>query len=285
MDRLPVWFNKRVPAAGQDNDISSTLRHLNLHTICESGRCPNIFECSPEGVAFLIMGNICTRNCRFCCVSKQKPLPLDPDEPTNITEAARTLGIKYVFVTSVTRDDIPDGGASHFAATIKAIKQAGLMVEVLIPDFKGNRAAIETVVRAAPEVIGHNMETVPRLYPRIRPMADYSRSLDLLAAIKEMDPSITTKSGLMLGMGETREEVVGVMRDLREAGCDLFTLGQYLAPSPKHYPVQSYPSPEEFSQYEPTGIELGFKGIVSAPLWRSSYKADVLYYRAILEAS
>jgi len=282
--RLPWWFNQCIPRAGEVPDVAPMLRELNLHTICENGHCPNIGQCNPGGVAFLILGNICTRNCTFCAVSKAKPAPPDPEEPGNIVKAARRLNLDYVFITSVTRDDLADGGASHYASTIRLLKESipGVMVEVLIPDFGGRTQLLKTVIDAGPEVIGHNVETVPRLYPEVRPMADYRTSVDILKKAKKMDPGITTKSGLMLGMGERREEVIDVMRDLVAAGCDLFTMGQYLAPSSARYAVQDYPTPEEFEQYEPVGIELGFKGIVSAPLWRTSFKADVLYRRAIL---
>jgi len=282
--RLPWWFRQYIPRAGEVPEVAPLLRELNLHTICESGHCPNIGQCNPGGVAFLILGNTCTRNCTFCAVSKDKPLPPDPEEPGNIVKAAQRLNLDYVFITSVTRDDLADGGASHYERTIKLLKESmpGVMVEVLIPDFGGKIESLETVIGAEPEVIGHNIETVPRLYPKVRPMADYRTSVDILKQVKAIDPRVTTKSGLMLGMGETQDEVIGVMRDLVAAGCDLFTMGQYLAPSNARYAVQNYPTPEEFEEYEPVGIELGFKGIVSAPLWRTSFKADILYRRAIL---
>lgn len=282
--KLPAWFRQVIPPAGEMHDISGLLRRLNLHTICESGHCPNIGHCNPDGVAFMILGSTCTRNCTFCAVSQDKPGPPDPDEPANIVAAAQKLGLDFVFITSVTRDDLPDGGAAQFAVTTSLLKEKmpGVQVEVLVPDFTGKVESIKIVLESSPEVFGHNMETVPRLYPSVRPMADYRTSLDVLKWAKELDPGITTKSGLMLGMGETKDEVIQVMRDLREVDCDLFTMGQYLAPSAARYPVQSFPTPEEFAEYEPIGIELGFKGIVSAPLWRTSYKADVLYRRAIL---
>jgi len=273
-----------VPRAGEDMGADALIKNLKLHTICESGHCPNVPQCFPGGAAFLILGNICTRNCSFCAVVKGVSLPPDPDEPANIVEAARRLKIDYVFITSVTRDDLPDGGAAHFANTINLIHKElpGVGVEVLVPDFEGNPSSIKTVVQAGPEVMGHNVETVPRLYPQVRPMADYRRSLDLLYQSKVFDPSTVTKSGIMLGLGETREEVIAAMRDLRQVDCDLLTLGQYLAPSPQNFPVKGFPTPQEFAEYIPIGNEMGFKGIASAPLMRSSFKANELYRKSIL---
>ncbi len=282
---LPEWFKQRVPRAGEDMGADALIKGLKLHTICESGHCPNVPQCFPGGAAFLILGNTCTRNCSFCAVDTGLPHPPDPDEPANIVEAARRLNIDYVFITSVTRDDMPDGGAGHFAHTIKLIHQElpGVGVEVLVPDFKGNHSAIKIVVQAGPEVMGHNIETIPRLYPHARPMADYQRSLDVLHQSKVFDPSTITKSGIMLGLGETENEVVEVMRDLRQVDCDLLTLGQYLAPSRQNYPVMNFPTPQEFADYIPIGIEMGFKGVASAPLMRSSFKANELYRKAILD--
>ncbi len=281
---LPEWFKQRVPRAGEDLGADALIKGLKLHTICESGHCPNVPQCFPGGAAFLILGNICTRNCSFCAVDTGLPPPPDPDEPANIVEAARRLKIDYVFITSVTRDDMPDGGAGHFVHTIELIHQElpGVGMEVLVPDFKGNPSAIEAVVQAGPEVMGHNMETIPRLYPQVRPMANYQRSLDVLHQSKEFDPGAVTKSGIMLGLGETRDEVVAVMHDLRRVDCDLLTLGQYLAPSRQNYPVMNFPTPQEFADYIPIGLEMGFKGLASAPLMRSSFKAGELYRKSIL---
>jgi lipoic acid synthetase len=281
---LPEWFKQRIPRAGEESSADMLIKELKLHTICESGHCPNTSQCFPGGAAFLILGNTCTRNCSFCSVDKGLPLPPDPDEPANIVEAARRLKLNYVFITSVTRDDMPDGGSGHFARTIKLIHQelAGVGVEVLVPDFQGNPSAIRTVVQAKPEVMSHNLETVPRLYPQVRPMAKYQRSLDLLYQSKEFAPGTVTKSGLMLGLGETKDEVIAAMCDLRQVGCDLLTLGQYLAPSRQNYPVMNFPTPQEFADYIPIGMEMGFKGVASAPLMRSSFKADELYRKAIL---
>jgi lipoic acid synthetase len=281
---LPKWFNQKVPRAGEDQGADALIKGLNLHTICESGHCPNVPQCFPGGAAFLILGNICTRNCSFCAVDKGLPQPPDPNEPANIVEAARRLKIDYVFITSVTRDDLPDDGAGQFVRTIELIHRdlPGVGSEVLVPDFRGSPSAIRAVVQAKPEVMGHNLETVPRLYPRVRPMADYQRSLDLLRQSKIFDPEIVTKSGVMLGLGETKDEVIAVMRDLRQVNCDLLTFGQYLAPSLQNYPIVSFPTPQEFADYIPIGLEMGFRGVASAPLMRSSFKADELYRKAIL---
>jgi len=281
---LPKWFNQKVPRAGEDQGADALIKGLNLHTICESGHCPNVPQCFPGGAAFLILGNICTRNCSFCAVDKGLPHPPDPNEPANIVEAARRLKIDYVFITSVTRDDLPDDGAGQFVRTIELIHQelSGVGTEVLVPDFRGSPSAIRAVVQAKPEVMGHNLETVPRLYPRVRPMADYRRSLGLLRQSKIFDPEIVTKSGIMLGLGETKDEVVAVMHDLRLIDCDLLTFGQYLAPSLQNYPIVSFPTPQEFADYIPIGLEMGFRGVASAPLMRSSFKADEFYRKAIL---
>ncbi|UCE97575.1 MAG: lipoyl synthase [Dehalococcoidia bacterium] len=284
---LPKWFNQKIPRAGEDQGADSLIKKLRLHTICESGHCPNISKCLPDGAAFLILGNVCSRNCSFCAVNRGFLQPPDPDEPANIVEAAKRLQISYIFLTSVTRDDLKDGGANQFVRTIELIHQElpSVGVEVLVPDFKGNALAIKSVVEAKPQVLGHNIETIPRLYPLVRPMADYQRSLELLRLCKNIDLTTVTKSGIMLGLGETREEVIAVMRDLRSIGCDLLTLGQYLSPSNQHYPIQNFPTPQEFADYEPIAQELGFRGVVSAPLMRSSFKAGVLYNKAILGRS
>nr|WP_240951388.1 lipoyl synthase [Caldanaerobacter subterraneus] len=257
--------------------MEAFLKNMALNTVCQSANCPNMGECFARRTAtFMIMGNICTRNCRFCAVEKGHPQPLDEEEPGRVAEAARRLGLKHVVVTSVTRDDLPDGGASHFAKTIYELKKLpGVTVEVLVPDFMGNEEAIRTVVEAKPDVINHNVETVPRLYSRVRPKADYIRSLNLLKKVKELDPLILTKSGIMVGLGETEEEVIEVMKDLRDIDCDMMTIGQYLRPSHKHIEVAEYVTPEQFKRYEEIGYKLGFKHVASGPLVRSSYHADV----------
>lgn len=278
--RLPEWFKQRIPPAGSMTQVSGLLEELNLNTVCESARCPNIGQCFSRGTAtFMILGSNCTRNCTFCAVNKYPPSPLDPAEPGHVAEAVSRLKLQYVVITSVTRDDLPDGGAAHFARTVELVHRlpGNIRVEILVPDFAGDTAALKTVLESRPEVIAHNLETVPRLYPEVRPMADYRRSLDLLRQSKAIAPDILTKSGLMLGLGETREEVLQAMRDLREAGCDLLTLGQYLAPSPQHHPVVDFITPEAFAAYEPAALKMGFSGIASAPLVRSSYQAAELF--------
>jgi lipoic acid synthetase len=280
--RLPSWFKQR-PNPQAVAAMEGLLDSLSLHTICESAHCPNAGDCfSRKTATFLILGNICTRNCRFCAVDKGHPLPVDEAEPGHLLAAVETLSLRYVVITSVTRDDLPDGGAAHFARTVSLLreKRPGIMVEVLVPDFLGSQEALSTVVAATPSVINHNVETVPRLYPEVRQLADYRRSVRLLGMVKELDPTIVTKSGLMLGLGETKAEVVAVMKDLREVGCDLLTLGQYLPPSPQHYPLARYLSPEEFAEFETIGKSLGFAEVASAPLVRSSFRAAELYAKA-----
>ena len=259
------------------------LENLSLDTICKSALCPNIGNCFSAGTAtFLILGDACTRYCTFCAVPKGHPTPPDDEESSHVLEAVIKLDLNYVVITSVTRDDLPDGGASQFARTIKLLYENSpeTVVEVLVPDFLGSAAAIETVIKARPQVLNHNVETVPRLYPSVRPEAEYQRSIELIHAVKKLNPGIITKSGLMLGLGETRAEVIEVMSDLREADCDLLTIGQYLQPSPGHHPVVRFVPPEEFSEYEKTGGNMGFAEVASAPLVRSSFKAAELYSRA-----
>lgn len=252
------------------------LKSMSLNTVCQSANCPNMGECFARKTAtFMIMGNICTRNCRFCAVEKGHPQPLDEDEPRRIAEAAQKLGLKHVVVTCVTRDDLPDGGASHFAKTIYELKKLpGVTVEVLVSDFMGKEESIVKVVEAKPDIINHNVETVPRLYPTVRPKADYLRSLNLLKRSKDLDPYVLTKSGIMVGLGEREEEVTQVMKDLRSVNCDIITIGQYLRPSAKHIEVIEYVTPQQFKKYEEIGYELGFKYVASGPLVRSSYHAD-----------
>jgi lipoic acid synthetase len=263
--------------------VEELLDRLKLHTICESAHCPNVGDCfSRKTATFLILGSVCTRNCSFCAVAKGRPLAVDDEEPEHLLAAVEKLGLRYVVITSVTRDDLDDGGASHFARTVNLIheKRPGTLVEVLIPDFCGSFEALRVVVGARPEVINHNVETVPRLYAEVRTGADYRRSVRLLSRVKNLEPGIVTKSGLMLGLGETRQEVVGVMNDLREAGCDLLTLGQYLSPSAQHYPISRFVTPDEFSEFVTIGRDLGFAEVASAPLVRSSFRAAELYAKA-----
>lgn len=278
--RLPDWMVRPLSQGRHLNEVRRTLSRLRLHTVCESAECPNMGECfSRRTATFMIMGNTCTRHCGFCAVEKGCPEPLDPDEPARVAEAAGCLGLDHVVITSVTRDDLPDGGANHFAETIRAIHQVdrNASVEVLVPDFAGSEESVETVAQEYPDVFNHNLETVPRLYKEIRPEAEYQRSLGVLRAVKQIDPNMVTKSGLMLGLGETSSELVDVLKDLRQAGCDILTLGQYLRPSNNHAPVMRFIPPEEFSYLAAKGKELGFRGVVAAPLVRSSYKSGELF--------
>jgi lipoic acid synthetase len=265
--------------------MRSLLLRYGLNTVCQGALCPNQGECFGKGTAtFLILGRTCTRNCTFCAIpSEERPPAPDPGEPERIARATAELGLKHVVITSVTRDDLPDGGAAHFAETVSALKKNGarVIVEVLIPDFQGSLQALETVVHSGPDIINHNLETVPRLYPEVRPQADYRRSLHLLQMVKEIDPGKISKSGLMLGLGEERQEVLQVMADLREVSCDLLTLGQYLQPSGKHHPVVRYIPPEEFEELQRRGEDLGFKGVFSAPLVRSSFHAAEIFEKTL----
>jgi lipoic acid synthetase len=275
--RLPPWLRSRYSRSSEIHQVKSHLRKRGLHTVCESAMCPNIFECFSKPTAtFMIMGDVCTRNCGFCAVAGGMPESLDPHEPVKIAQTARELALKHVVVTSVTRDDLPDGGALHFAATVRAIRDQApqATVEVLTPDFGGDAEAIETVVRSGPHVFNHNLETVPRLYGRVRPQARYRCSLEVLRYAKELDGGLLTKSGLMVGLGEEESEVFQVMRDLREVGCDMLTIGQYLRPSREHLPVVEYIHPDRFERYGEMGEKLGFLHVASAPLVRSSFNAE-----------
>ena len=277
----PDWLRKRLPVGADVQAMEGNLEQNRLHTICQEACCPNQGECFSKGVAtFLILGKVCTRNCRFCAVDSGTPEALDAGEPRRLAAEVKRLGLRFVVITSVTRDDLPDGGAAHFARVIEVMRREcpDVGIEVLIPDFQGSRAALQAVTDAAPEVLNHNVETVPRLYASVRPQADYRRSLALLREAKSLNPSLTTKSGLMLGLGETREEVLEVMVDLRSASCDVITVGQYLSPSPAHHPVVEYVKPEIFEKYRRDALRLGFRDAASAPFVRSSYMAEK-YYR------
>ena len=272
----PQWL--RAPARGGENyqELRSLVARLRLHTVCESAACPNVGECWNHRTAtFMILGNVCTRRCGFCAVGKGAPLAVDTDEPRRVAEAAEALGLRYAVITSVNRDDRKDGGAELFALTIRAIRERlpECRVEVLIPDFQGSHAAMDMVLAAAPDVLNHNTETVPRLYRQVRLGARYERSLDILAYAKSARPEIPTKSGLMLGLGETPEEALGVMRDLRAHQVEILTLGQYLRPTLKHLPVIRYVPPEEFAEFRRQGQEMGFRHVEAGPLVRSSYHA------------
>ncbi len=270
------WLRRKLPDQKVLDRMDSLLKDLNLHTVCDNALCPNRGECYKNGTAtFMILGNICTRNCRFCAVKKGKPFPLDPEEPYHIAQAAKHLNLKHIVITSVTRDDLPDGGAEHFAQAIVEIKRLlpESTVEVLVPDFNGSWEALQKIINVQPEVINHNIETVSRLYPLVRPKAIYKISLELLRQVKSRNKNIISKSGIMVGLGEEKEEVVQVMKDLREVNCDVLTIGQYLRPSPYHLEVQDYIHPKKFEEYRKIGRSLGFKYVVSAPLVRSSYHA------------
>ena len=272
--RLPRWLKRPLPQPGMGY-TSDVISDLRLETVCESARCPNRTECwSQKTATFMIGGNVCTRPCGFCSVPKGKTERLEIDEPERVAEAAKRLGLKYVVLTSVTRDDLPDGGADHWYRTVLAVRQlTGAQVEVLTPDFLGNRRAISRVIESRPDVFNHNTETVPRLYHRVRRNAEYQRTLDLLKQIKDEAPDMPTKSGLMLGLGETREELLDVFADLRSVECDMLTLGQYLQPTPDHLPVERYVPPEEFDEVGELARTLGFSMVASGPFVRSSYHA------------
>ncbi len=277
--KRPEWLRAPAPAGENYQDIKQLVGRLRLHTVCESAACPNVGECWNHRTAtFMILGNVCTRRCGFCAVEKGAPLPVDYDEPRRVAEAVAAMGLQFAVITSVNRDDREDGGAELFALVIGAIRRRveGCGVEVLVPDFQGSRAAVETVLEAAPDVFNHNTETVPRLYRRVRLGARYERSLDVLAHAKRTAPAVPTKSGLMLGLGETNAEILQVMRDLRANRVDILTLGQYLRPSPKHLPIVRYAPPEEFAELRVAAREMGFGHVEAGPLVRSSYHASGL---------
>jgi len=273
----PQWLRAPAPAGDNFRELKSLIDSLGLHTVCESAACPNIGDCWNRRTAtFMILGNVCTRRCGFCAVQKGAPLAIDYDEPRRVAEAAAAMGLRYTVITSVNRDDRKDGGAELFALTIQAIRERipGCRVEVLVPDFQGSREAMEIVMKARPDVLNHNTETVPRLYRQVRLGARFERSLDMLAYAKEISPGTPTKSGLMLGLGETTAEVLDVMRDLRAHGVDILTLGQYLRPSPRHLPIVRYVPPAEFDEFRRAGYGMGFAHVEAGPLVRSSYHAS-----------
>jgi lipoic acid synthetase len=274
--RLPEWVRRSVLNTQENRQVRAILKEQRLNTICESGRCPNKGECWAAGTAtFMLMGEVCTRTCRFCAVNKGLPGPLDPSEPQRVVSACMSMNLKHVVLTSVNRDDLPDQGAGHFAATITALREAiaHITVEVLTPDFQGRQDCLQIVLAAKPAVFNHNLETVPRLYKQVRPGSKYKRSLEVLANAKLLAPSIPTKSGIMLGLGETKAEVEEVLRDLRAHNCNILTLGQYLRPSLDQLPVDRYISLDEFAQFADFAKELGFSKVHSGPLVRSSYHA------------
>ena len=274
--RKPPWLKARAPGTGEYTNLKRLMRAKKLHTVCEEAHCPNIGECWSQGTAtFMILGDICTRSCSYCAVTTGMPMDLDEDEPSRVALAVRAMGLKHTVITSVNRDDLRDGGAKIFAETILRIRELvpDCSVEVLTPDFKGDRHAVTIVVEARPEIFSHNLETVERLYRFIRPGGRYRRALDVLEYGKSLDPEVLTKSGIICGMGETRDELIGAMHDLADVGVEILTLGQYLRPSARHLPIDRYYTPAEFAELRATGEEIGFKHVEAGPLVRSSYHA------------
>ena len=280
ISRLPQWLIKKSRDNSKLHTVKSILREKGLNTVCESARCPNMAECFSKPTAtFMILGNICTRGCGFCSVEKGYPLQPADDEPVKIAEVSAKLSLRHVVITSVNRDDLPDKGAGQFARTIDEVRRLnrGVTVEVLTPDFSGSEELIKKVAEARPEIYNHNIETVPRLYKKVRPQADYNRSLNLFNIVKKSYPDIITKSGIMVGLGEEKDEVIGVMKELRNAGCDVLTIGQYLMPTKNNLPVIEYVEPEAFEFYKQEGEKMGFKSVESGPFVRSSYNAKMLH--------
>ncbi len=277
--RKPKWIRAKSPAGPEVQRLKKILREQQLHTVCEEASCPNLGECFGHGTAtFMIMGDICTRRCPFCDVAHGKPLPLDTGEPVNLATTIRAMGLQYVVITSVDRDDLRDGGAGHFIECIHEVRKQNpdIRIEILVPDFRGRmKIALEIMNRQPPDVFNHNLETVPRLYKQVRPGADYQWSLSLIREFKKLYPDVPAKSGLMLGLGETIDEVQQVMQDLREHDCNMLTIGQYLQPGLSHLPVQRYVTPDEFRQLETIGKGMGFSQVASGPMVRSSYHADI----------
>jgi lipoic acid synthetase len=278
--KKPPWLTRRLPSGPEYEKMRGLMNRGRLHTVCQEAKCPNIWECfSNRTATFLILGDRCTRNCRFCAVAHNPVEPPDPAEPMRVAQSVEKLGLAYVVVTSVTRDDLPDGGAGHFAKTIREIHRRipEAVIEVLIPDFRGDAEALRTVLKARPQVLNHNIETVPRLYAAVRPGAVYARSLELLGRVRTIDASIPTKSGLMLGLGETTAEIRQTLQDLLDAGCRMLTMGQYLQPSEDHLPVARFVPPAEFGQWQKTAFQMGFGEVASGPFVRSSYHAKELF--------
>lgn len=275
----PAWLKRRLPSGAEYEKIRTLIKERHLHTVCQEAQCPNRWECySKQTATFLILGPGCTRDCRFCAVDA-RPQPPDSTEPARVAETVAQMKLRYAVITSVTRDDLADGGAGFFAQIIAAIrtKSPDILVEVLIPDFQGDTTALQTVIDARPDVINHNIETVSRLYPVVRPQADYRRSLNLLLTVKKYDARIPIKSGMMLGLGETEDEIIQTLQDLRNSSCNILTLGQYLQPTQAHLPVARYLTPNEFSRLKKTALQMGFSQVASGPFVRSSYHAGELY--------
>ncbi len=286
MERKPEWLKVKLPGSGEFSEVKAIIKHYHLHTVCEEAKCPNLGECWGSGTAtFMILGDMCTRSCKFCATRTGNPHgSLEDDEPVRVAMAVREMDLDYVVLTSVNRDDLEDGGANHFARTIREIREAApdALIEVLIPDYTDE--ALKVVVDAGPDVLGHNIETVRRLTPIVRDRRfSYEKSLKVLKQAKEFDPQIYTKSSIMLGLGETREEILEAMKDLRDIAVDFFTLGQYLRPTPRHFPVERFIPPEEFKEYEQIGLEMGFIYVASGPLVRSSYKAAEFFIKSVVK--
>ncbi|RMG90247.1 MAG: lipoyl synthase [Chloroflexi bacterium] len=275
--RRPDWIRVRVPTGETYQHLKTLMRSKSLHTVCEEAKCPNIGECWGKGTAtFLILGDICTRRCGFCDIKTGRPLPLDWQEPERVAQAVKAMNLRHVVITSVNRDERPDGGAPIFALCIQRIREIhpGCSIEVLIPDFKGSQTALKIVMDARPEILNHNVETVPRLFRKVQPQDRYEWAMATLTNAKKMDPGVLTKSGIMLGLGETWDEILAVMQDLRQCGVDILTIGQYLQPSKQHLPIERYYHPDEFAELKRIGYEMGFKWVESGPLVRSSYRAE-----------
>jgi len=276
---FPEWLKKRVKAGDPGRRVRELLRSLRLDTVCRAAHCPNQCECFSKGTAtFMILGSVCSRNCRFCAVESGRPTPVEDDEPDRLAEAVARLELRHVVITSVTRDDLADGGARQFARVIRAVRErCTAVVEVLTPDFQGDEAALDVVIDARPDIFNHNIETIERLYPQVRPQANYAQSLSVLGYVKSSGSGICTKSGMMVGLGEGNDEVTAACRDLRDAGCDILTIGQYLRPSAAHLPMARFVTPEEFEDYRRRAVEMGFLSVASGPFVRSSYNAKEVF--------
>lgn len=275
--RKPEWIRVKMQGGIQQNKVNALTSNLSLNTVCDEANCPNRMECYTRGTAtFMILGKNCTRNCTFCNVTREKPEKVDPDEPENVAKAISKLGLKHAVITSVTRDDLEDQGANQFVRVVEEIRKATpkVTIELLIPDMQGNKDLIDIIIDSEPNILNHNVETVPELYDKVRPMAKFERSIGLLDYVKKTKPDMRTKSGIMLGLGETKEQVLRVFKRLREVDCDMLTLGQYLQPTAKHIPVVEYITPDQFNEYKEIALSMGFKRVASAPLVRSSYYAE-----------
>ena len=275
--RKPEWIRVKMQGGTQQNKVNSLMSNLSLNTVCDEANCPNRMECYPRGTAtFMIIGKNCTRNCTFCNVTREKPDKVDPKEPENVAKAISKLGLKHAVITSVTRDDLEDQGANQFARVVEEIRKATpkVTIELLIPDMQGDKDLIDIIIDSEPNILNHNIETVPELYDKVRPMANFERSIELLDYVKKIKPDMRTKSGIMLGLGETEEQVLEVFKRLRKVDCDMLTLGQYLQPTAKHIPVVEYITPDQFNEYKEIALSMGFKRVASAPLVRSSYYAE-----------